>query len=238
MNNVLEHDRIRDLLAVYAVDAIADQAERDAVARHLETCEECRREVDEHLATLASLAPADDAEIAHAAWDGLRARIAASTPAPESSAPIVPLRRKTGRLLAGAAAVAAASVLVTLVMTRDGAPGTPAQSAEVVPAAQQAANVTGRVEVFQPESAAGRLVVDLENVPAAPAGHHYEVWVLRPGDQVEMEAVGAFTPQDGRAHLDLRLPGPGEYIALDISIQENGGSPVHSGTSLAGASLA
>lgn len=247
MSMLLEHDEIRELLAVYAVDAIADRSERHAVERHLETCAECRLEVEEHREALASLTSEEDDEIARAVWGSLRERIAAA-PAEQHGTPdqadrdegagkVVPLRPRAGRLVAGAAAIAAASVLVTLAVTRDGSPGSPAQTAAIVAADQQVAAVTGRVRVFQPESASGRLVVNLENVPDAPAGHHYEVWVLRPGGQVEMEPVGAFTPQDGRADLDLSLPGPGEYVAVDISIQENGGSPVHSGKSLAGATL-
>jgi anti-sigma factor RsiW len=241
MSMTLEHDEIRDLLAVYAVDAIVDQSERDAVERHLETCAECRLEVEEHLEALAVLLPEGDAEIAHAVWSGLRERIAASAPTPERVAiigTVVPLRVKTGRLLVGVAAIAAASVLVTLAVTRDGGRGSPAQSAEVVPAEQQAARVTGRVQLYHPDTASGTLVIDLQSVPVAPAGHHYEVWVLRPGDQLEMEPVGAFAPQDGHAELELPLPGPGPYVAVDISIQQDGASPVHSGKSLAGATLA
>jgi len=33
--------------------------------------------------------------------------------------------------------------------------------------------------------------------------------------------------------LDLPLPGAGDYAALDISVQQDGGSPEHSNTSLA-----
>ena len=102
----------------------------------------------------------------------------------------------------------------------------------------QIADVRGQAELFAPESDSGRLVLELEDVPDAPAGHHYAVWVLRPGTGVEMEPVGAFSPNGGSARLDLPLPGPGEYVAVDISVQEDGGSPVHSGTSLAGASFA
>jgi anti-sigma-K factor RskA len=242
MSTVLDHDEIRDLLAVYAVDAIGDRSEREAVERHLETCAECRAEVEEHREALASLTSEKSDEAALQVWGSLRERIAATgaserVGSPEESGAVVPFRRRPWRLVAGAATVAAASVLVTLAVTRDGSSGNPTQTAAIVAADQQTGAVTGRVQVFDPESASGRLVVNLENVPDAPAGHHYEVWVLRPGERVEMEPVGAFTPQGGRADLDLSLPGPGEYVAVDISIQENGGSPVHSGKSLAGATL-
>ncbi len=104
--------------------------------------------------------------------------------------------------------------------------------------AEPSAQLAGSVKLFDPDSSDGHVVLRLRNVPDAPAGHHYEVWVLRPGEGAEMEAIGAFTPTDGRASLTLPLPGPGEYVALDISIQENAGPPEHSGTSLGGAKLA
>ena len=50
----------------------------------------------------------------------------------------------------------------------------------------------------------------------------------------EMEAVGAFTPTSGDVELDLPLPGPGDYAAVDVSVEEDGGPPAHSDTSLAG----
>jgi anti-sigma-K factor RskA len=233
----MEHNEIRDLLGVYALDAIADDTERELVIQHLDRCAECRAEVAEHLEALAMLAPIETSELADGIWDGVRDRI---TPAGSDIGPlaqVVPLRPRWGRSVAAVAAVAAAAVLVTVAVTRDGGLGDPAQTAEVVPAAQQASAVSGQVKIFDSDTQSGRLVLKLDNVPDAPADHHYEVWVLRPGSGVEMEAVGAFTPEDGSARLELPLPGPGEYVAVDISVQENGGSAVHSGTSLAGASF-
>ena len=92
---------------------------------------------------------------------------------------------------------------------------------------------TGRA---RPDSlfAAVELALELENVPAPPAGHHYEVWVLRTEGGGEMEAVGSFTPDGERTRLDLPLPGPGDYQAVDISVEPDGGPPEHSSVSLAG----
>jgi hypothetical protein len=75
-----------------------------------------------------------------------------------------------------------------------------------------------------------------DSAVTAPSGHHYEVWVLREGSD-EMEAVGSFTPTSSRVELELPLPSPGDYAAIDISIEENGGPPAHSGTSLAGGAV-
>jgi hypothetical protein len=114
--------------------------------------------------------------------------------------------------------------------------GHPTTTAALV-TASRTSQLAGEVKVFDPQSADARIVIQLSHVPRAPAGHHYEVWVLRPGRNVAMGAIGAFTPADGKARLELTLPGPGDYIALDISIQEDGGSPEPSGQSLAGATL-
>jgi hypothetical protein len=73
----------------------------------------------------------------------------------------------------------------------------------------------------------------LRDVPPAPSSHHYEVWVLRRNGGGQMEAIGSFTPTSKTVKLDLPLPGAGDYVAVDISVQQDGGSPLHSNTSLA-----
>ena len=50
----------------------------------------------------------------------------------------------------------------------------------------------------------------------------------------EMEAVGVFSPTDAAVELEFRLPGPGEYEAVDVSVEPDGGPAEHSGRSLAG----
>ena len=80
-------------------------------------------------------------------------------------------------------------------------------------------------------------MLELENVPPPPAGHHYEVWVLRSEGGGEMEAVGSFTPDGDDPRLELPLPGPGDYRAVDVSVEPDGGPAEHSGVSLAGGSF-
>ena len=96
--------------------------------------------------------------------------------------------------------------------------------------------MTGAAVLHGASSAGGTVHVSLDDVPAAPSGHHYEVWVLRQGG-TEMEAVGAFSPTSSHVELDLPLPGAGEYAAVDVSLEDDGGSPAHSDTSLAGGSF-
>ncbi len=156
-------------------------------------------------------------------------------------AEIIPLtpRHSRGRavgLSAAAAAVAvAASVAITLAVSGGDDLGTPALRASLAPIARTA-KLTGDVELFQPDDPGGMLVVDLQNVPPPPADHFYEVWVLPAGSAV-MIAVGTFTPTSSHVHLELPLPEPGAYAAVDISVEDRGGSQEHSGTSLAAAKL-
>src|SRR5688500_3902904 len=51
-----DHERIQDLLGVYAADAV-DADEAAEVESHLFDCAECAAEVEEHRETLALLAP-------------------------------------------------------------------------------------------------------------------------------------------------------------------------------------
>ena len=73
-------------------------------------------------------------------------------------------------------------------------------------------------------------------MPPPPVDHFYEVWVLRAGTDV-MVSVGTFTPESSDVHLELSLPAPGAYAAVDISVEDSGGPQEHSGTSLAEARL-
>ncbi len=71
-------------------------------------------------------------------------------------------------------------------------------------------------------------------MPEPPRAHYYEIWVGRRGS-TRMVPIGSFTPEDGSVHLELRLPTPGEYISIDISIEQENGPPERSSRSLAAA---
>ncbi|HST19433.1 MAG TPA: anti-sigma factor [Gaiellaceae bacterium] len=144
-----------------------------------------------------------------------------------------PRRRPRRWLVAGltAAAVAATVLIVALLASSNGE--SPAQRSAIV--AKGGTSVHGSVEVFAPQTAGGHVVLHLAGLQTAPAGNHYTVWVLRVG-ATEMTPIGSFA--DGRrATFTLPLPGPGAYRALDISLQRNDASPVHSAQSVAGATL-
>lgn len=66
----MRHDEIRELLGVYALDAV-DRREAAAVEAHLAICPECRSEVDAHRAAASCLVDVSD-EAPARVWDQLQ----------------------------------------------------------------------------------------------------------------------------------------------------------------------
>ena len=141
------------------------------------------------------------------------------------------LRRPTFAIPAGVALAALIVALVIAVAVSGGS--SPDASAPLV--AHGTSGVQGRVDLFDPSTTNGRVVVHLKGLAVAPAGDHYTIWVLRDGVREMTPVASIASGEDSR--IDLPLPGPGRYTALDISLQRNDASPVHSGTSVAGASF-
>jgi anti-sigma-K factor RskA len=174
---------------------------------------------------------------------GLGDRIAASVAADGASPPmaeVIPIgahrRRTVLTSLAAAACAAALAVGATSwVMGGSDSPGPLTASTTVV--AEAGDGMTGTAKLYAADAPGGTLRVSLADVPAPPAGHHYEIWVLERGSD-EMTAVGSFTPASRDVDLSLPLPAPADYVAVDISVEPNDGPPAHSGTSLAGAKFA
>lgn len=130
-------------------------------------------------------------------------------------------------------ATAAAVAAVAFVLTGSDDLGPTTAVADVRGTPEYTA-VHGTATLHAADEPDGRLVLELGDVPATPPGEHYEVWVLRAEGEGEMEAVGVFVPTGGDVELELSLPGPGDYQAVDVSIEPDGGAPEHSGASLAG----
>jgi anti-sigma-K factor RskA len=130
------------------------------------------------------------------------------------------------------AAVAAATALVTalvvgVVVFRGGGPDADAR-AEIIAAGGGPAR--GEALLYDTHGDDARLVLRLSNVPTLEPGHHYQVWVLRVGGET-MQAVGVFSAR-GEFEHEFRLPGPGRYAAVDVSVEEDVGDAEHSGRSL------
>jgi hypothetical protein len=151
-------------------------------------------------------------------------------------ATVIPLRPKAQRRLvvpvAATLAAVAAVLVVAILATGGNGPGQPDARAAIAGKSDPA--VKGEAKLYGSSGDGGTVEVKLRDVPPAPSGHHYEVWVLRRNGGGQMEAIGSFTPASQTVKLDLPLPGAGDYAAVDISVQQDGGSPQHSNTSLAG----
>ncbi len=141
-----------------------------------------------------------------------------------------PWRRWVPSLVAAAAgAVVAAAITLSLETSTPGVVSATAQ----VRSERAASPLVGVADLYNPTSAGGQLRVRLDNVPPPPRGSHYELWLL-PHDSTQMTAVASFTPASHNITLDVPLPTPDQYAALDITIQRNDGSPTRSQTNLAG----
>ena len=226
-------DETRDLLAGEALDALSRE-DRERLEHELALDPGLAAERDAYRATVAAL----DAGVARAQPpDGLFDRILGEleeTPESEPRPAPRPASEQRWRWWPRLAVVGAAAVLVVGVslVARDDA-ASPVARADVA-GTEQFPEVRGVATLFAPDRPGGAVSVELENLPEPPAGSHYEVWVLREEAGEAMEAVGSFTPDGSRAELELPLPGPGLYRAVDVSVEPDGGSPEHSGVSLAG----
>ena len=228
-------DDHRDLIAGEALGALSRE-DAALVAELVARDRSAAAELKTRRATVAAL----EAGVARAQPSAdLFERILAEVeprPARTRSAWLAPLRRaRMPRFATAGIAVAAAVALVFVVFT-DGGRGEPDLRAAVA-GTPEFADVTGEATLYLPDRGAGVLVLDLERVPPPPSGHHYELWVLRSEGGGAMEAVGSFTPDGERTRLELPLPGPGDYRAVDVSVEPDGGPAEHSDVSLAGGSF-
>lgn len=149
-----------------------------------------------------------------------------------ADATVVPLRprhaRRPVRWLAGASVAAAAVVALAIgvSLAGDDALGTPDARAAISSPTDPA--VQGEADLYEAE---GKVLVSLASVPAAPSGHHYEVWVLPEGSDA-MISIGTFDPEATEdVELELDLPADVAYAAVDVSVEEDAGPVEHSDTS-------
>lgn len=152
----------------------------------------------------------------------------------QPEATVIPLRPKAHRRLVVpvVATFAAVAAVIVIAILATGGNGLGPPDARAAIAGKSDPAVTGEARLYGSTADGGTVQVKLRDVPPAPKGHHYEVWVLRRNGG-NMEAIGSFTPTSQTVKLNLPLPGAGDYAAVDISVEQDGGSPLHSDTSLA-----
>ena len=225
-------DDQRDRIAVEALGALGPD-EADALRADLERDPALAAELDEYRATVAIL----ESSVARVqpSYDLFAGILAEIEPA-QKAAPARAARTRSWRraLPAFAVGVAATVSVFAVALALDAGGGGTPDAVAAVQGTPDFAGVRGEARLYDSTSAGGTLRLELEDVPAAPEGQHYEVWVLRPATGEAMEAVGVFDPTTSDVELELGLPGAGDYAAVDISVEPDAGPPEHSGTSLAG----
>jgi anti-sigma-K factor RskA len=231
-------DQIRDLAASHALGALT-AAESAELASAIERDPQLAGALAEYRVTVAVLeANVTRDRPSHDLFPGILSQV---DTAPTGTAAVATSRRRNERwswrravpAFAVGAAATAVVFAAALALDSNGALGTP-DAVAAVQGAPEYAGVHGKARIYDSGSVKGVLRLELADVPAAPRGEHYEVWVLRPSAGDSMEAVGVFNPSSPDVSLELGLPGPGDYIAFDISLEPDAGSPEHSGTSVAG----
>jgi len=192
-----DHDRWRDEVAAYALDALPD-AERPGLESHLEGCDECR-------AYLRWLRPAE-AAVATSVEQlkpprRLRRAVLANAQKADREAPLPAQSRAGSRwflarpALAAALAVTVAAALIGGYVLRGSGPST-----ETVSAQATAAAPSGLQAHLVREGDSGTL--ELTGLPLPKRGRVYEAWVRR-GEEISPSTV--FVP-DRTGAATVALP--------------------------------
>jgi anti-sigma-K factor RskA len=238
-----EHEdcRLRDDAGPWVLGALGEP-DATAFTRHLEVCEACRREVDE-LQTVADVLPMAAPQALPS--PDLKRRIMATVTSeaellraagPDADRPAArePARRRwfgwIGRLrpltAAGLATALVACGGVLGVVLSSGGAGTETFQGTAAGGAQVALKVT--------DGKHGRL--ELQRMPAPPAGRVYQVWLVT-GKAAPRPTHALFTVAgDGNASVDI----PESVKDADqilVSDEPPSGSPAPTGKVVAGAKL-
>jgi anti-sigma-K factor RskA len=199
----VSNHEMQDLLPLYALDALEGDELSD-LERHLETCPECRRELDGYLAGATALVvdePASDE-----GWARIRAAIGG-----DDASVVTPITRERAdtsvwKWVASAAAVAALVLagFLAVQLTDNG----PAGDSAVVAAADAAAGESGSIvadftvddvavaEVVLAPDGRGFLI-PTDDLQPLDADRTYQLWVIN--DETDVISAGVFGPDPSPA---------------------------------------
>ncbi len=211
-----------------------------ALAAHVQSCAECRGEVDR---TRTLLTGADQltggVELERPpdhVWAAVRAELDADGAGPVVAATSSrrPWWRPAAAAVAGLAVGVAATVAVVAATNEDAPAPSPKPGPAIVARGDvtpfsTGSTTTGTAEVVSSDGTR-TLAVDLSGVPS-PTGSYVQTWLLDPKTN-DMIALGVMD-QDSQsfaipAGVDLDA-----YTSVDISLEPLDGNPAHSDTSLA-----
>jgi len=223
MSEEMQHDYIKDLIAVAALHATSNE-EQQAVEEHVVTCDECRRELDEHrhISTLLGASPALPPE---SVWEKLSARISEPPPPVRLVREQPPRRFGPHRRFARLMAVAAAVLLVaggafgaTLLESDENSPAELAQLARDTKGARSTVlkSADGRAMAEAVMLPDGRGYLIGSQMPAAPPDRTYQLWAVVGGTTLSAGVIGN--------HPDVAtFTVSGDITALAITEERGGG---------------
>ncbi|HET8618110.1 MAG TPA: anti-sigma factor [Acidimicrobiales bacterium] len=230
-----------DDLAAYALDAVDDRGERQAIEDHLAACEPCRRLLADDEATLAWLVTDEDPPASVWAAIDVRTRgdvprvvvpvefgsVRAAPPATPVSpaAPVPPrgLRRRRLAALVAAAAALLAAVAAGPQLLGAGRGGGPAPGTEVAAPTLGVLIAADGAEVARVRAGRDGPAVELTGVALLPQGRTYQLWSLDGERPASLGLLGDGTDTT----VAVSLPAGTRRVA--ISDEPAGGSPAPSG---------
>ncbi len=202
-------DAMLDLVAAFAAGALpAGEDECATLQAHLEECDTCRRELRRY----ATAAAAVGVSATQAAPAALRERVLSRL----AARPQLRIRqRRVWQIPAAVAAAVALAAGAWWLHAMTAGPSWTLACTQAVPACQ----VRGTVKAIH-----GFLRVEMEGLPALPAGKQYQAWIILPGKQPTPEP--AFSP-DARGHgAVVMAASPVKGAVVAITIEKAGGSPI------------
>lgn len=213
---------VHALSGAYAVDAL-DESERIEFEKHLATCATCRAEVDSLTEAAVALGALTETEPPARLRDAVLADINTVRPlAPRVTGPRTAVRRRP--LLAAAAAVVALGAGAAVWHPWESTP--PTTLADRVIHAEDAHATTqnvgsAKVTLYRSESL-GRAVLVTSDMPVAPSGRVYELWLQDSGGA--MHPAGLMPRQ---SNVTVLVRGTAtDARGVGITVEPAGGSPV------------
>jgi anti-sigma-K factor RskA len=138
---------------------------------------------------------------------------------------VVP-RRRAGRLVGLlAAALVVIAGTIGIVHSVSGTRATSVAAVAALHHLDSPTSASGEVTVHA-TALELRMLVSTKGLPMAPSDHFYEVWLLDPQTN-KMLPLGVLSVS-GTSTFTISRPLMSQFSAVDISLQDNNGSPQHS----------